>query len=47
MGHIDPHKDIEEREAEDERELVRIAVAKLNELRRHSLEVRPTDDSAS
>ena len=39
MSHIDPHKDISEREAEDERELIRVAITRLNELRRHSHEV--------
>ena len=37
--HQDPHRDVQDREEEDERELTRAAIAKLNELRRHSLEV--------
>jgi hypothetical protein len=36
----DPHADIAEREAEDERELMRAAISSLNALRQHSLEVR-------
>ena len=37
--HQDPHSFVHDREEEDERELTRAAIAKLNELRRHSLEV--------
>ena len=36
---VDPHRDIEEREEEEERELVRVAIARLNEQRRHPLVV--------
>ncbi len=38
--HVDPHRDVAEREEEDEREAIAIAIARLNEMRRHSLEVR-------
>ena len=39
MMHQDPHQYVAEREEEEERELMRVAISKLNELRRHSLEV--------
>lgn len=38
--HIDPHEDIAEREEEDEREAIALAIARLNENRRHSAEVK-------
>ena len=40
MPHIDPHRDIAEREEEDEREAIAVAIEKFNAQRRHSLEVR-------
>ena len=35
----DPHPDIAQREEEDERELMRAAISRLNEMRTHSAEV--------
>ena len=40
MPHVDPHRDIAEREEEDEREAIAVAIEKFNAQRRHSLEVR-------
>jgi hypothetical protein len=37
QAEVDPHKEVEEREQEDERELVRAAISKLNDNRRSSM----------